>query len=112
MAHQLSTSSSTESGTYVSTTERTCVEIYIDVDPRRPMGMRLYFADVTKETFTPSDGGASVVTVTDVNPVGTILVSESEMMAMPVFPATYAAVKALADANALIQWPELAAQNG
>lgn len=107
MAHPISGSSSTGSGTYVCTTERTCVEIYIDVDPRRPKGMRLYFADVTKETFTPSAGGNPVVTVTNVDPVGMVSVSESEMVGMSVFPATYAALKALADAKALIQWPEL-----
>jgi len=112
MAHQISGSSSTESGTYATTTERTCVEIYIDVDPRRPKGLRLYFADVTEDTFTPAAGGAPMVTVTDVNPVGMIPVSDSEMVGMSVFPATYAALKALADAKALIQWPELAAQNG
>lgn len=111
MAHVLNTTT-TEAGTTERVTERACVEIYIDVDPRRPKGMRLYYADVTKETFTPAGGGAPVVTVTNVNSVGMVTVPESEMLSMSVFPATYAELKALSDAKAVIHWPELAAQNG
>jgi len=109
MAHTISTNTVTEAGTKNRVVERKAVEIVIGAVPGQPMSLRMYYGDCEKITLTPVGGGNPVVTERCIDRVGMLEVPEAEMAALPVFQNTYAALKALADAKALIQWPELAA---
>jgi hypothetical protein len=107
MALTISNTTSTEAGTKTTLKERKAVEILISVVPGRPMSLRMYYGDCEKVTFVPAGGGPTVVTEICRDRAGMIEVTEAEMMAMPVFQSTYLALKALSDAKAAEQWPDL-----
>ena len=96
----------TETGTKVITPERSVIEIYIDVNPAKTLSGRFYYADYNKEVITKA-GADPVTNITSVNPIGSVELTGEELKNFQYFNELYVYLKTLANAKALIQWPEL-----